>query len=351
MVNRKDRILFFASGDFAYDTLANLITNEYNVVGLVTTNYTPHFKLNTLEELARTANIDVFHVKPNIDMETDEWFLNWLNRHQADIFCVISFKKLPSNIYNMAKKCAFNVHASLLPLLRGAAPINWAVRLGYDVSGLTAFVLDEKIDTGKIIANTPVKLSKKETFTNLFNKMANECVDFSANVIDNFLTDPNWKDKLISQPIPSDVFDYLAPAPKITRDYFNAHWTRFTAKDAINAINSVDDTGWSTNIVILDLAKPDEKLKVLEVKIWEAEAGEHNDIESMGFGEVHSDGKTYIRVDLVGNECIFIKKLQLVGKKPMDVESFLNGFRYLNGDNKYKVTFAPIGFYDDEQDS
>ena len=340
----KDKIVFFASGDFAIETFELLLENGFNVVGLVTSNDKVKFHNYHISQVAEQYGVPTYIVKNGVPMEEDDFFIDWLKRANADIFCVISFKKLPDKVIKMAKKCAFNVHASLLPFLRGAAPINWAIRLGYKETGLTAFVLNDKIDCGNIIANTKIKITKNEKFTTLFKKLSELCVDFTTYIIDDVLQRENWQDYLIVQGTPSKTYEYLATAPKIDLNYFKCHWTAFTAERFKHCVDSVDDIGFGCKII---LRSKDGKTKEIMAKIYDVEIAENENQLIDAIGQTVSDGKTFIKINLVGNTAVYVKKIQLIGKKVMDVETFLNGFRHFR-ENKYKVLITDLMETDNE---
>ena len=321
----KDKIIFFASGDFAIDTFELMVKNGSNIVGLVTCEDRVKFHKKTIKEVAQELRIPYYKVKGN-NLEDDVFLIDWLKRLNADIFCVISFKKLPKNIIKMAKKCAFNVHASLLPFLRGAAPINWAIRLGYKETGLTAFVLSDKIDTGDIIANTKVKIAAGTNYTTLYKKLSNRCVDFTDFVINDVLQRENWKRYLFIQPPCNEdsisLNDYIIKAPKIDSSYFRCHWSKFMADRIKNLVDSVNDIGLNCVIITDDDGKP---LK-FEAKIFDVEVVDNEEYTTE---YCQSDGKTYIKLNSFdGKKGVLIKEIQLAGKKRMNVADFLNGFRY-----------------------
>lgn len=340
----KDRVVFFANGDFAIDTFETLVNNGSNIVGLVTSaNDQVKFHNKTIRQVAEELRVPYYTIKGN-EFEKDVFFIDWLKRMNADIFCVISFKKLPKEIIKLAKKCAFNVHASLLPFLRGAAPINWAIRLGYKETGLTAFVLNDKIDCGDIIANTRVKIAAREKYTTLYKKLSDACVDFTDHVIDDVLQRENWKDYLIVQGTPSTEYEYLATAPKIDLNYFKCHWTKFTAEHFKHCVDSVDNIGFSCKIILRD---KNGKTKEIMAKIYDVEIAENDNQTIDDTWQTLSDGKTFIKITLADNTAVYVKKIQLIGKKVMDVETFLNGFRHFR-ENKYKVLITDLMETDNE---
>lgn len=332
----KDRVIFFASGDFAIDTLQSLIENETNIVGIVTSMDKVEFHPYRIADVAKSYNIPLYIVKGGIPMEKDEFFMDWLRRANGDIFCVISFKKLPNEVIKLAKKCAFNIHASLLPFLKGAAPINWAIRLGYKYTGLTAFVLNDKIDSGDIIANTKIKVKENEKFTSLFKRLTDLCIDFTKEIIENYLQKEDWKEYLIKQPIPSEEHDYVSVATKINQDYFKkVHWIHFYANEFKQCVDSVDNIGFDCRIIIHN--KILGKEKEIPIKIYNVDVVDPKDVSYDQWGTTETDGKTYIRINLAGGSAVNVVEIQIIGKKKMDVKSFLNGFRYF--DNEKYLTY------------
>jgi methionyl-tRNA formyltransferase len=326
----KDRILFFASGDFAIDTFESLLDNDFNIVGLVTSNDKVKYHDKRLSDIAEEFGVPTYTVKSGMPMDKDEFFIDWLKRADADIYCVISFKMLPMEIAKMAKKCSFNIHASLLPFLRGSSPINWAIRLGYKETGLTAFVLNNKIDCGDIIANTKVKISDGEKYTKLYKKLSETCVDFTKYVIEDCLQRDDWDKHLISQGSESD-FEFLAKATKVNHEYFKDTLKQYTASEFKRIVDSVDDTGVECYIETW-YTEEDRKERV-RAKIYDVEVLEDNTKFKSEIWNTVSDGKTFIAVNCCGETTFLIKKIQVEGKKAMEIKDFLNGFRHFRDDN------------------
>ena len=329
----KDRVVFFANGDFAIDTFETLVNNGSNIVGLVTcANDKVRFHKKTIKQVAEELRVPYYMIKGE-KFEEDKFFIEWLKRIDADIFCVISFKKLPNEIIKFAKKCAFNVHASLLPFLRGAAPINWAIRLGYKETGLTAFVLNDKIDQGDIIANTKVKIAVGEKYTTLYKKLSDACVDFTDHVIEDVLQHKDWKDCLIAQPTWNH--EYIIKAHKVNSEYFRCHWSRFSCESLQTLVNSVDNVGLPCKIITID---EKDKETAFDAKIFEVEVVEKEETPYT-MKSCESDGKTFVRLNLEDcGKCVYIKKIQLAGKKVMSIEDFLNGFRYFRDNERTIIT-------------
>ena len=181
----EDKILFFGSGDFAIPTFKSMLDRNYNVVGLVTSNDKLMFPERSdnkkLVDIALEHNIPTLVVGSSMN---DPDIYKWVQKREADIFCVISFKYIPPIMLRCAKKVAFNVHGSLLPYFRGAAPVHHAIINGFEETGLTAFVLNDKIDCGKILETNKIAIYDTDDFKSLFCKMSDKCADFSIYVIE-----------------------------------------------------------------------------------------------------------------------------------------------------------------------
>lgn len=329
----KERILFFASGDFPVKTFKSLIENGYNIVGLVS-SYDKHtFKDNDIEKLADIAvSNNIPMLIPN-DLNSEETY-EWIKDKNTDIFCVISYKKLSERILSLAKTAAFNIHASVLPFLRGAAPINHAIRLGFKETGLTAFLLNDKIDCGDIIDITTVKIEDDDNFETLFWKLSDKCVRFTENVLHR-ISEGNYTTVKQSTPFDSEIFK----APKITKDYTN-FWSKRGLKEVENLLRSIYPVdGLHMTITIHDKEK--DTYKDISAKILGGEVIK-KDYENSGIYQ--TDKKTYLRIWLdfgYTTDCWFnVTDIQIAGKRRMKIAEFLRGFQsYLNKE-KYNVYFS-----------
>lgn len=337
---KKDKIVLFSSGDFGIPTFNRLLFDGYELVGVVTSNDKVSYQSHKLSELCEITGTPFYVVKTKT-IGNDEGLIKFLDDMDADLYCVISFKKLPSEIVSKAKKCSFNVHASLLPFFRGAAPITNAIRMGFKETGLTAFVLTDKIDCGPIIANKKMTIEENEDYDSLFKRLSLTCCDFTKKVVD-VLSKEDWKSNLIEQP----SFDFasfnmhkeILTAPKIEyADFWRIPWRNvYSFTEVVNLFNSLPSI--PAQIVVKDKIT-DKTLKCVQIKIHKISNIKHMFLNEYELA-TETDGKTYLRLNF--DEGSFdIERIQVIGKKEMDIHLFLNGFRHFNYEN-YKVTIEDI---------
>lgn len=327
------KILFFGSGEFPLETFQKFcFSDDIEVVGLVTSKDKPMFKkhkVKSLYEVAEENNIPTLVIGSTFSDEDIEWIEN----HRAQFNVVISFKKLPKEVIDSAQY-SFNVHASILPYFRGAAPINHAIRLGCKQTGLTAFMLSDKIDCGQIITNRVVDIEDDDNFETLFSKLAVECVDFTVDVIHRLFENSfsltaqvNYADNMSS-----DAREWFK-APKIDNRYTTGWMYDLTPNEIRNLYRSIyPNDGLYMRIVFDD---NDEIRKEFEFKIWGFEIKHVEPIVILNEDnwEYKTDGRTYLAISILKscNDYLFIKEIQMSGKKRMDIETFLRGYgRYFN---------------------
>lgn len=328
----KDKIVLFSSGDFGINTFLEFLSEGYNVVGVVTSNDKVLYSSKKLSDLCVEIGIP-FYVVKTATIGKDESLMTFLDERDADLYCVISFKKLPNEIISKAKKCAFNIHASLLPLLRGAAPITNAIRLGFRETGLTAFLLTDKIDCGPILANEKVEIQENESYNSLFQRLSLVCALFAKRVVDEVLSKDDYKSNLIEQPSFDfrcfDRYKEILVAPKIAHDdYMFIPWRKgYDFTNAVNMLLSLPS--FPAQIIVYD-KETNEVVKKFLIKIHEISNIRRHSYEDIDL-LTETDGKTYIRVNYEYGS-FDITRLQIASKKEMDVASFLNGFRYFNNE-------------------
>ena len=343
-MREKIKILFFGSGEFPLETFQKLCSlDDIEVVGLVTSKDKPMFKnhkVKSLFEVAEENNIPTLVIGSTFSDEDIEW----VRKHRAQFNVVISFKKLPQEVIDSAQY-SFNVHASILPYFRGAAPINHAIRLGCKQSGLTAFMLSDKIDCGQIITNCVVDIEDDDNFETLFNKLAHECVDFTEDVIHRLFegrfsltTQVNYADNM------SDDAREWFKAPKIDSRYTTGWMYDLTPNEIRNLYRSVYPNDGLYLWMSFD--DDDNTHKEFEFKIWDFEIKHvepnliHYDNESENKDEnwaYKSDGKTYLAIPIrrSDNDYLYIKEIQMSGKKRMDIKTFLRGFAHYFDEYSY----------------
>jgi methionyl-tRNA formyltransferase len=299
------RIVFMGTPDFATASLAALVENGYNVVGAITVQDKPAGRGQKLRE----SSIKKYAVENNIPVLQpsnlkDKSFLSDLKNWQADVQVIVAFRMLPKLVWNMPKYGTFNLHASLLPKYRGAAPINWAVINGDKVSGVTTFFIDDKIDTGNIIFQEKETIKANDDAGTLHDKLMKKGSNLVCKTIDAI--SQNKAPNLLQE-------GESSLAPKIFKEDCKINWTE-SAKAVQNRIKGMSPypTAWTQL-----QGKPNKGIKVFKSFI---DPSNH----SLETGTVVAN-KTEFKV-AVKDGFIGISELQLSGKKRMTIEDFLRGF-------------------------
>ena len=301
--------------EFSVGPLEALQKAGYKVVGVVTVPDKPSGRGLKMNESA-VKKYAVAHELPLLQPEKlkDETFLKDLAAWKADLFVVVGFRMLPEVVWTMPKLGTFNLHAALLPQYRGAAPINWAVINGENITGVTTFMIDKKIDTGGIILRSECRVEPTDTAGDLHDKLMELG---SALVIETVEGIVQKNVELRVQRSFIQGSELLKPAPKLTRELQHIDWND-TTKHVYNLIR-----GLSPYPCAYTELQPLEGGDPLQLKVFFGEM--RMDLHGEP-GTVLSDGKTYFAV-ATQDGAIGITDLQLSGKKRMDVRSFLLGFR------------------------
>ncbi|GAA3508116.1 methionyl-tRNA formyltransferase [Aquimarina addita] len=304
------RILFMGTPDFAVATLKTIIEHNYTVVGVITAPDKPagrgrKIKSSAVKEYAISQNL---HVLQPTNLK-DEQFLESLKNLKANLQVVVAFRMLPKVVWDMPLYGTFNLHASLLPDYRGAAPINWAIINGEEKTGITTFFIDEKIDTGKIILQKEVAILKDDTAGKLHDKLM---IKGASLVIETLKAIEND----IVETIKQSEKGISKTAYKLHKDNTKIDWND-TMQSIYNHIRGLSPypTAWC----LLTNKGKEEAVKIYEVLI-EKETHAHDT------GKIIIEN-TSIKV-AVKNGYITITKLQLPGKKAMDAKSLLNGYTF-----------------------
>jgi len=297
------RIIFFGTPDFAIPSLQTILNMHHEVAAVVTAPDKPrgrgkHVSASPIKEFAVQNALLVLQPE-NLK---DDNFINRLREFNADLFVVVAFRILPEEIFSMPKYGSFNLHGSLLPKFRGAAPIQWALINGEKKTGVTTFALAEKVDTGSIYLRKEITIEDTDDFGSLHDKMSSLGSKAVAETIDMIDTQ---NIKLLQQD------NALAtPAPKITKELCEIHWE----KDAVDIHNLV--RGLSPFPAAF--FKYHQKIfKVYKTKIVE---------RNLNAGEIYQSRNELI----VGckTNALSILEIQQEGKKRLPIKEFLRGFSF-----------------------
>ncbi|MCW5515539.1 methionyl-tRNA formyltransferase [Muriicola sp. Z0-33] len=303
------RIVFMGTPDFAVATLATLIANSYNVVGVVTAADKPAGRGRKLRESA----VKVFAREKNLRLMQptnlkDDAFIEELKSLKSNLQIVVAFRMLPKVVWQMPKYGTFNLHASLLPDYRGAAPINWAIINGETETGVTTFFIDEKIDTGAIILQARLSIEAEDTAGSLHDKLMLKGADLVLKTVGLIQED---KAQPQIQEIPEGT--ELKSANKIHKDTCRIDW-----KQPMNQIQNLIrglspyPTAWTT---ILD----NEEVILLKIFTSNTQQEEHG----LNNGTIVCNKKE-LKV-AVSEGYINLVEIQLAGKRRMSIKDALNG--------------------------
>lgn len=311
----KVRIVYMGTPEFAVAPLEKLLQAGYEVAGVVTAVDKPAGRGMAVRESA-VKQYAVAHGIPVLQPEKlrDPDFLAQLAALKANLFVVVAFRMLPKEVWQMPSMGTFNLHASLLPQYRGAAPINWAIIRGEKFTGVTTFLLDEQIDTGKILFQENCAIEDYEDAGALHDKLMKMGADLVLKTVDAM---ENHRTKPYEQSL--GMNKTLYPAPKLTRDNCHIDWTG-SARRVSLLIRGLSPypAAWTT------LVKDDGTQ--LGIKLYDSYVVPCADDDPRTPGQLTTDGKSWIEVRC-GQQALRILSLQLSGKKRMDVADFLRGFR------------------------
>ncbi len=322
---KKTRIVYMGTPEFAVAPLDALRKNGYEVVGVVTVADKASgrgLKVNesAVKKYAVEHNIPVLQPLSLKDPE----FLEALKAWKPDLFVVVAFRMLPKVVWEIPKLGTFNLHAALLPQYRGAAPINWAVINGDKATGVTTFMIDEGMDTGKIMYREQCLIGPDETVGEVHDKLMELGSSLVVQTVEAII-DGSVEYRVQRSFIQGS--EILRPAPKLTRELCHIDWNGKT-RHIYNLIRGLSPYP----AAFTELVKDD---KVLQMKIYRtqkitddayAAMLAENGLASAAPGTVLSDGRTYLAF-ATADGALSVTELQLSGKKRMAVKDFLIGFR------------------------
>jgi methionyl-tRNA formyltransferase len=306
---RNLRIVFMGTPDFAVAILKHLIENNYTIVGVITAIDKPAGRGRKLNESAvkKYANSQNLNVLQPTNLK-NEGFLKELKTLNANLQIVVAFRMLPKVVWQMPEFGTFNLHASLLPAYRGAAPIHWAIINGEIKTGATTFFIDDKIDTGEIILQEEIEVLPSETVGTLHDKLMHLGATLVSKTVD-YINKGNVK--TLTQP---DLEE--KSAPKLSPENTRIDWS--DSLDGIyNKIRGLNPfpTAWT----LIKNNDEDVSAKIYAIK---KETADHR----FAFGKIIATKKE-LKV-AVSKGYIIIEEIKLSGKKKMDAKSLLNGYSF-----------------------
>ena len=311
---KKTRIVYMGTPEFAVAPLEALMKGRsYKVVGVVTVADKPSGRGLKMNESA-VKKFAVAHDLPVLqpDKLKDPAFLEALAAWKADMFVVVGFRMLPEVVWKMPRLGTFNLHAALLPQYRGAAPINWAVINGENLTGVTTFMIDQKIDTGGILLRQECRIEPTDTAGDVHDKLMSIGADLVVQTVEGIIMKDVETRVQRSFVQGSEV---LHPAPKLSRELQHIDWND-TTRNVYNLVRGLSPfPGAFTELV------KDGQATQLKVFFGEKRSDLH-----AAPGTVLSDGKTYLAI-ATQDGALALTDVQLAGKKRMDIKAFLLGFR------------------------
>ena len=309
------RIVFMGTPEFAVPSLRALVAGGYNVVGVVTTPDKPAGRGQKLHEsevkiAARELGLPILQPVKLRDPE----FVETLRAWQPDLGIVIAFRMLPEVVWEMPRLGTFNLHASLLPQYRGAAPINWAIINGETETGVTTFLLNHEIDKGAIIGQIRVPIGAEDTIGTMYERLMEVGTGLVLDTVERIASGK-------IEPIEQQGIDEsaLRPAPKIFKEDCRIDW-QWEGRRIVNFIRGLSPYPAAWTAMYRAGADEEQTAKIFAATF---EPGVH---EGVACGTVESDGRTFIRV-ACADGWIRLGELQIAGKKRLAVRELLLGWR------------------------
>lgn len=298
------RIVFMGTPDFGVYSIRKLTESSHKVVGVVTQPDRPkgrgrRLASSSVKKEAQKLGIPIFQPQNLKEPE----FLGWLAHNEGDCFVVVGFRILPPEVYEMPSNGTINLHASLLPKYRGAAPIQWALINGEEETGVTTFFIERKVDTGDIILQEKITIGKDETAGELHDRLAVIGADLIVQTVD--LIERGTVEQLSQKGTPT-------LAPKIQPEHCEVNWS-LSSEHIVNLVRGLSPrpgafTMWNN-----------KRLKIFHVSV----VGKCSDGKTQP-GRVIEASDEGIIVE-AADGCVCIGKLQVEGKKRMKVGEFLKG--------------------------
>ena len=318
-MTQNKKIIFMGTPDFAVETLKRLYENGLSIAAVVCPPDKPagrgqKLKYCAVKKYALNQNLNILQPESLKDTR----FINYLKILEPELIVVVAFRMLPKQVWEIPKKGTFNIHASLLPKYRGAAPIHWAIINGESETGVTSFLIDEDIDTGAILMTKKCGIEPNETTGELHDKLKILGAETALKTCECLLNDqiiPENQPEITGQKKAPKLFkencriDWSLPSIDIHNKIrglspYPAAWTKFNLKDQKDS---------------------------LVLKIYEASYEIFFHKQKNGDIEI---SKKELKI-FTKDGCVFLKHIQTSGKKRMDIQSFLNGLSSISIKNAF----------------
>ncbi len=318
-MNKKDlRIVFMGTPEFAVASLRALVDEGYKIVGVITAPDKPAGRGKKLSQSA----VKIYSLENNLKILQPEKlknpeFLAELKELKVELQVVVAFRMLPEVVWNMPRLGTFNLHASLLPQYRGAAPLNWAIINGETKTGVTTFLLDQQIDTGKILFQREIDIAENDTVGDIHDRLMEIGADLVVKTADTLAAGE-------VQPLPQlelATENEIKHAPKIFKEDCRIDWSKDmeTIRNLVRGLSPFP-AAWTNLVHHASGQQIQCKIFFVQKLIVEASAEP---------GTIESDDEKHLNV-ACGNGWLSITDLQLSGKKRMKVTDFLRGFRQID---------------------
>jgi methionyl-tRNA formyltransferase len=304
-MNKDLKIVFYGTPEFAVPSLQILVENGWHLAGVVTAPDKPQGRgrkvnYSPIKEYALQAGLRI--LQPT-NLKSAE-FQSELQEINPDLQIIVAFRMLPESVWSCPKMGTFNLHASLLPAYRGAAPINWAIINGEKQTGLTTFFLKHEIDTGEVIYQEVEPISEDDDAGSLYERLMHKGGTLVLKTVEAIA-----EDRVESKPQVST--ENLPKAPKIFKETCEINWTK-SAEEIYNFIRGLSPypTAWT-------------RLKDTVYKIYKASFEVVNQHYPPAY--IETDNKNYIKI-ACKDGWIILEEIQIEGRKKMNVREFLNGY-------------------------
>ncbi len=303
------KVVFFGTPDFAVASLDALVQNGFSVLAVVTAPDKPagrgmQLQASAVKQYALQHQLQILQPEKLKDPQ----FIATLQELAADVHIVVAFRMLPELVWNMPPQGTINVHGSILPQYRGAAPINWAIMNGETETGVTTFRLKHQIDTGNILLQSKTPIFKEDNFSTVYQRLMLMGAELLVNTLRQL-------EAGFLQEVPQDHVEEstIKHAPKLFKENLQIDFNK-PAAELVNFIRGLAPFPMAYTFL------EQKQLKVFLAHVV-------NEAPQVAVGTMQTDSKSYIRF-ACPDAWLYIDELQLEGKKRMETIAFLRGFRF-----------------------